>query len=262
MKLRRVAFAALLILGTTAMACSTETEDGLRRRPGVGPRPDGSDSEEVTPTQEPAASGSTQGGPSGVAAGATLQTTTDLNLRAGPSTSDAIVATMPMGSTVTVIAVPATNGFLEVRYAALSGWAFAEYLTAPASAPPPAGSGAAPAVSIGGPAVEPHVQGFANVACRDVGCPFEVGTYNGHQPSANLAIDMMMSIAGTVPADGGAHGTKMADYGITNADAHRVEYVIWRQRINTRDGRGWRFMEDRGSITQNHYDHVHVSFQP
>jgi hypothetical protein len=34
--------------------------------------------------------------------------------------------------------------------------------------------------------------------------------------------------------------------------------VIWRQRINS--GTGWRAMEDRGSITQNHYDHVHVSF--
>jgi hypothetical protein len=27
-------------------------------------------------------------------------------------------------------------------------------------------------------------------------------------------------------------------------------------------GDGWRPMEDRGSITQNHCDHVHVSFEP
>ena len=33
-----------------------------------------------------------------------------------------------------------------------------------------------------------------------------------------------------------------------------------KQRINYNDGRGWQLMEDRGSITQNHYDHVHVSF--
>ncbi len=36
-------------------------------------------------------------------------------------------------------------------------------------------------------------------------------------------------------------------------------YVIWRQRYN--DGSGWDPMEDRGSITANHYDHVHVSFE-
>lgn len=37
-------------------------------------------------------------------------------------------------------------------------------------------------------------------------------------------------------------------------------YVIWRQRINSLDGRGWKSMEDRGSPTANHMDHVHVSF--
>ena len=35
--------------------------------------------------------------------------------------------------------------------------------------------------------------------------------------------------------------------------------MIWRQRINL--GEGWRDMADRGSITQNHNDHVHVSFE-
>jgi hypothetical protein len=36
--------------------------------------------------------------------------------------------------------------------------------------------------------------------------------------------------------------------------------VIWRQRIyDMRGSGGWRQMEDRGSVTQNHYDHVHVS---
>ena len=34
--------------------------------------------------------------------------------------------------------------------------------------------------------------------------------------------------------------------------------MIWRQRINF--GSGWQLMEDRGGVTANHYDHVHVSF--
>jgi hypothetical protein len=34
--------------------------------------------------------------------------------------------------------------------------------------------------------------------------------------------------------------------------------VIWQQRINF--GSGWQLMEDRGGVTANHYDHVHVSF--
>lgn len=38
-------------------------------------------------------------------------------------------------------------------------------------------------------------------------------------------------------------------------------YVIWKQRIISADRlvEGWRGMEDRGSVTANHFDHVHVS---
>lgn len=60
----------------------------------------------------------------------------------------------------------------------------------------------------------------------------------------------------------------MADYGwviakdfAANAKKYRVNYVIYRQSIYNAayPERGWRAMEDRGSNTANHYDHVHVS---
>ena len=40
-----------------------------------------------------------------------------------------------------------------------------------------------------------------------------------------------------------------------------VSYVIHAQRIWSveRSSEGWRAMEDRGSVTANHYDHVHVT---
>lgn len=40
-----------------------------------------------------------------------------------------------------------------------------------------------------------------------------------------------------------------------------VSELIWEQHIWTvqRSSEGWRAMEDRGSVTANHYDHVHVS---
>ncbi len=42
-----------------------------------------------------------------------------------------------------------------------------------------------------------------------------------------------------------------------------IGYVIYRQRIaSARDNWAWRPMEDRGSNTQNHFDHVHVSTDP
>ncbi len=66
----------------------------------------------------------------------------------------------------------------------------------------------------------------------------------------------------------GTKGLPIAEWLVQNSTAMRIKYVIWAQRIFNcgRDGRGfkswsqWRVMEDRGSITQNHFDHVHVSF--
>ena len=80
-------------------------------------------------------------------------------------------------------------------------------------------------------------------------------TRPGHSPTQQLAADFM------VYADS-AKGNAVAQYVIDNAERFNVEYVIWQQRIFIIGGSGWRAMEDRGSVTANHYDHVHVSFNP
>jgi hypothetical protein len=56
-----------------------------------------------------------------------------------------------------------------------------------------------------------------------------------------------------------AQGNAIRDYALSNKARLGVKYVIYRQRYYDRPGTG-RAMEDRGSDTQNHYDHVHVSF--
>ena len=70
-----------------------------------------------------------------------------------------------------------------------------------------------------------------------------------------LAIDLM------VPQSS-ALGDQIAADAIGRMNqADDVKYVIWKQRFFDRNtGDQGRMMEDRGSITQNHYDHVHVSF--
>lgn len=75
------------------------------------------------------------------------------------------------------------------------------------------------------------------------------GRYDGDH-GAGLALDFMMSDP--------ARGDAIADFVLANKERFGVSYVIWQQRYN--DGSGWTYMEDRGSPTQNHYDHVHVSF--
>lgn len=78
---------------------------------------------------------------------------------------------------------------------------------------------------------------------------------NGHP--AGLALDFMIN---DIP-DGKTTGDRLAKYLQDHAAELGVKYVIWQQHIWSvaRADEGWRPMEDRGSPTQNHMDHVHLS---
>jgi hypothetical protein len=64
------------------------------------------------------------------------------------------------------------------------------------------------------------------------------------------ALDFMTSDRG--------YGDAIASMLIGRAGELNIEYIIWRQRI-WMPSSGWRTMEDRGGVTANHYDHVHVT---
>lgn len=107
--------------------------------------------------------------------------------------------------------------------------------------------------------VTPAVQALANTLgpmfdIKDIGgWRADGGGYNDH-PSGH-ALDLM------VYGDK-AKGDRIAEYLKVNADAFGVSYLIWYQRIwnaQYRSDEGWRGMEDRGSPTANHMDHVHVT---
>jgi hypothetical protein len=120
------------------------------------------------------------------------------------------------------------------------------------------GGGSAMHVEITGPDVLPHVQRFANEMCAATGA-CTIGTRAGHHPTADRALDILVSdVYGQRPTDNNELGDEVAQFALDHQAEHGIWYVIWRQRYN--DGTGWDPMEDRGSITQNHYDHVHVSF--
>ena len=194
-----------------------------------------------------------------VVVGATLKTTTGLNLRTGAGTQNAVIVVMPGGASVTALRADPVNGWYNVRYGTRTGWASGAYLVATAAPPPPPPAGS---VSIYQGPVVAHAQAFANDACATVGCPFVLQTRPGHSPTQRQAIDFMQSTGGRLPSDAGARGDRLASFGLERYSVNRMQYLIWRQRINSNDGRGWRAMADRGSITANHHDHVHVSFNP
>jgi len=79
------------------------------------------------------------------------------------------------------------------------------------------------------------------------------GTYRADGEHAQgLAIDIMVS---------GSRGWEVAEFVRANYSELGVNYIMYSQRIWSVDraSEGWRYVEDRGSVTANHYDHVHVT---
>jgi hypothetical protein len=62
------------------------------------------------------------------AAGTTLRTTANLNLRSAGSTNASILRVMPDGSTVTVRVTSGANAWVAVRFNGYDGWAYTGYL--------------------------------------------------------------------------------------------------------------------------------------
>ena len=93
---------------------------------------------------------------------------------------------------------------------------------------------------------------------------FGITSFSGYRPGDSgdhgkgLAIDFM------VP-EGSELGDKVAEYAIQNMASCGISYIIWKQRFyapfDSKYGPAntWNPMPDRGSVTENHYDHVHVS---
>jgi hypothetical protein len=92
-----------------------------------------------------------------------------------------------------------------------------------------------------------------------IGC-YRPGS-DGEHPLGR-ACDFMLSSGGVMPtASSIQHGYDIAAWAQANASRLGIMYIIYRQRIwDVRmASSGWVPMADRGSITANHYDHVHIS---
>lgn len=93
---------------------------------------------------------------------------------------------------------------------------------------------------------------------------FGITSFSGYRPGDSgdhgkgLAIDFMVPESSEL-------GDKIAEYTIQNMASRGISYIIWKQRFyapfDSKYGPAntWNPMPDRGSVTENHYDHVHVS---
>lgn len=105
--------------------------------------------------------------------------------------------------------------------------------------------------------LQPHAAAFkeevASIYGIDSFSLYRQGDTQDH--GAGLAVDFMVPV-------GSQLGDDVANYSISNMEGNNISYVIWEQQIYGSWNNQWEAMEDRGSVTANHYDHVHVSFNP
>ena len=109
--------------------------------------------------------------------------------------------------------------------------------------------------------LQPQVAAFR----AEVANAFGITSFSGYRAGdtgdhgKGLAIDFM------VPQSS-ALGDQVAAYAAANLASKNISYIIWKQRFYSPyasiygPAYTWNLMPDRGSITENHYDHVHVSF--
>ena len=84
------------------------------------------------------------------------------------------------------------------------------------------------------------------------------GTGHGH--NSGMAVDFMVPV-------NSVQGDQLAEYLTKHMDELGVYYIIWKQRFYMPQqniygpANTWNIMPNRGGVTANHYDHVHVSFK-
>ncbi|MFC9972694.1 pilus assembly protein TadG-related protein [Spirillospora sp. NPDC127200] len=98
---------------------------------------------------------------------------------------------------------------------------------------------------------------------KGIGCYRPDGGYVVGEHPLGRACDFMVSTGMPDPAQAQL-GFDISNWAQTNARRYGIMYIIYRQHIwsPSRASEGWRLMGDRGNLTQNHFDHVHISVDP
>ena len=174
-----------------------------------------------------------------------------------PVTKTTTVAEEPVAETTTV-AEPATTEAEPVTttYQAEPSQASSPTYAAPA-APDYATIAATKSENAG---LQPQTAAFKEEVAKLYG----ITSFSGYRPGdpgdhgKGLAIDFMVPVSSAL-------GDQVAEYAIQNMASRGINYIIWKQRFyapyDSKYGPAytWNPMPDRGSVTENHYDHVHVS---
>lgn len=103
--------------------------------------------------------------------------------------------------------------------------------------------------------LQAHVAAFK----EEIAATYGITSFSTYRPGdpgdhgKGLAVDFMVPVGSDI-------GDAIANYAASLVGSTSISYVIWEQQIYGDWNYTWEMMEDRGGITANHYDHVHVSF--
>ncbi|ORO45021.1 LysM domain-containing protein [Streptococcus oralis] len=254
---------------------ATETEKPTEVAPSSEVSETATVAEETPSTETPVAEETAETTPAEAPVAETTETTSPVEEEAPqaatPATEETVAATPAEGP---VVAAPATETPADTRgtsateeTTATSDTATSTYqaeqsqtpsrtYAAPA-APDYAGLAVAKSENAG---LQPQTAAFK----EEIANLFGITSFSGYRPGDSgdhgkgLAIDFMVPVSSAL-------GDQIAEYAVQNMASRGINYIIWKQRFyapyDSKYGPAytWNQMPDRGSVTENHYDHVHVS---
>ncbi len=185
-----------------------------------------------------------------------------LVVRARPAEDAEEIGRLKSGDKVS-ITDKVTDGYRQIAHGGKIGYVLNSKLgnEEPSSGPAATGSGEkyTGSTSYSGPTVlglKPKAMVVYNAVTarwsfKSIG-GYRASSLSNHQLGG--AIDFMLT-----PSVDSAKGWAIANFVTSNAAEFGIDHVIFEQKIWTPYKPYWRAMENRGSTTANHYDHVHVS---
>ncbi|MGJ7439705.1 SH3 domain-containing protein [Aquipuribacter sp. MA13-6] len=198
----------------------------------------------------------------------TLWATSEVNVRSGPAADTERIGYLAALDQVDVSGVT-EDDWTQVVIDGRGGWVNSSYLSQteptpepepePDAEPAPEAASSDASCSIN-PGIEPNLSGNARAVYRAVCAEYggSVSGFGGYRPGdggdhgSGRAVDIMVS---------GEAGWEISRFLQARAGELGISYLIYEQQYwpAGSSAGAWEYMEDRGSATANHYDHVHVS---
>ena len=191
------------------------------------------------------------------------------NIRASPGLTGAVVACLNSGVRLETNGVtkPADGmNWVQVNHAGNWRWVAAQFTTTATNAVTPTGNPSETDYSKYPTSFTANgytYSGKRSQVLHLLKAKFglSASTYQSHSDGPTSSADLWCPGAiYAVDNSGMSCMNQLADYLAANLDKLGLKYVIWKQRIWGNWAKFWKQMENRGSIVQNHFDHVHITF--